>query len=63
MICPHCNKHIKRGVTPEIRKLIVTLSKQGFSVRDIEKVLFKEYGALVSFSQVAKILRDNPKER
>ena len=58
MICPHCNKAIKRGVTPAIRKSIVTLAGEGFSVREIEKLLFKEYGALVSFGQVAKILRE-----
>ncbi len=53
MICPHCRKPIPRKpIDAKIRADVLKLSKQGYSARDIEKVLG------ISFSSAAKIVRD-----
>lgn len=53
MICPHCRKPIPRKpIDAKIRAEVVRLSRQGYSSRDIEKMLG------ISFSSAARIVRE-----
>jgi len=42
MICPHCHKAIQHTVSEEALALAKEYQKQGFSLREIEKLLFKD---------------------
>lgn len=53
MICPHCNKPVPRGLTPEAKRKAIELSKEGYSTRDIQSIL----GGVISFSSVARLLK------
>ncbi len=52
MICPHCKKKVTFRVSDENIKEIFKLSKQGFSLRDIDRMLG------VSYSTVHRILKN-----
>ena len=59
MICPHCQKPIEYGITAKAEKRARELVKQGYSLRETEKMLFKE-GMHMSFSSIARMLREKP---
>lgn len=59
MICPHCKKLIsfkKQKSSQEIME-VLSLHKEGYSTRDIEKLLFTK-NIMVSFSTVARIVKE-----
>jgi len=60
MICPHCKKSIDRKVSDEALKRAQWLKKSGFSLRDIERILFKE-GHQVSASTLCRRLKKDAK--
>lgn len=52
MLCPHCNKPIKKGITKDQKSKVFKLHKEGYSTRDI----FRLTG--VSPSSVSRILKE-----
>lgn len=56
MICPHCSKPIEYGVSDQAAKRARELIKQGYSMRETERMLFKE-GMHMSFSTISRMLR------
>lgn len=53
MICPHCQLPIVwKRLTPQIRLDIIKHHEQGFSLRDIERMVG------VSFSTAGRVIRD-----
>lgn len=60
MICPHCKKAIKIGVTKESIKKAKHYLKQGFSMRETEKLLFAD-GIIMSFSSISRMMKDSAK--
>ena len=61
MMCPHCKKPISKrhGNSQKVKSRVLELSDQGYSCRDIEALLNREIG----HSTVAKIIRDEQKEK
>lgn len=58
MICPHCKKAIdRRSVTETAKRLIRQYSKEGFSCREIERILFAKDNIQVSFASVSRVLK------
>lgn len=55
MICPHCGKPFSTQITHEQVKDILSLSRKGFSCREIASLVG------VSFASVARILREAKK--
>ncbi len=51
MICPHCKRVVDFRVTDEVRAEIIALSKQRYSLRDIEAATG------VSYSTAGRILQ------
>lgn len=56
MICPHCKKAIKRGISADAWKRARELRKEGYSLREVEKILFS-LGISVSYSTLSRRLR------
>lgn len=56
MICPHCKKSIGRGLTTKAKRRAIELKKQGYSLREMEKILWSE-GETVSFASIHRFLR------
>lgn len=56
MICPHCRKPIQWEMSAECLIRARQLRKEGYSFRDMEKVLSVE-GFRVSFSNLSRRLR------
>jgi transposase len=55
VICPHCGKAIQYNVPEAKKKEALKLSKQGYSLRDIEAMTG------VSFSTVSRLIRSEKK--
>lgn len=60
MICPHCNKPIEYAVGKSAERRAKELIKEGFSLRETEKILFKE-GMQMSFSSISRMLKKKSK--
>lgn len=60
MICPHCKAVIKRGPTPEAIKRAKEMQAKGYSLREMERLLFAE-GIHVSFASLSRAL--SPKKK
>lgn len=58
MMCPHCHKTFKHGAegSPEVIALIKKYDAQGYSCREIEKLIFKD-GHVIGFSQINREIR------
>lgn len=54
MICPHCNKPIHNSASKVAKEMALELLSKGFSVRDIEKLLFKK-GVFISYSSIQRL--------
>jgi hypothetical protein len=60
MICPHCKKPFKNGPTPEALRIARELKEQGYTLRDIEMILFTK-GIVVSSASLFKALSKDKK--
>ena len=61
MICPHCHKAITYGVDGAVYRRAKKLKDEGFSLREMEKILFKE-GINVSFSSLSRAFKGQIKK-
>lgn len=57
MICPHCQKPIPRKITPKQKADVLKLLDQGYSTRDIEKLVG------VGSSSVSRINKERKNEK
>lgn len=57
MICPHCKKPISWAISKETLKRAKELRKQGYSFRDMEKVLISE-GHHATYSNLSRYFRE-----
>lgn len=62
MICPHCEKPIKLGITPEALARAKELRAAGYSFRDIEAILRGEK-MIISFATLSRHLKQKPKRK
>lgn len=53
MICPHCKKPIERKISKKTIAEAKKLRKEGYSLRDIERILHTK-GVYVSFTTLSR---------
>lgn len=62
MICPHCKKPLKRGASPEIIRRAKEMVADGYSLRDISRLL-EDDGIFISFATLSRHLSGKTKAR